>query len=402
MYAVTMADNSDHVENRCRIRQLLPKLHLGDQQPGPLNSITDVPGVLVHTQSIRSASLSSDGSVNTGVTTILPRKGFFKSACYSGIFRFNGNGELTGSHWIEETGLLQSPIILTNTFSIGDAHRGIHDFCVQESERSGDSSLIWWVLPVVGETFDGYLNDVTKFAVKPNHVVAGIKNASTDRVEEGNTGGGTGMICHQFKGGTGSSSRVFPGFRTGKDGKVQQVSFTVGVLVQANYGKKEDLRIGGVPIGRIFTKDHTESPEEADVRMHKEKKDGSIIIVIATDAPLHPIQLQRLARRATIGLARVGGQGHHQSGDIFIAFSTANEIPIEGGAKGDPWKPSSSLVDVIDDATINSLFIAVADAVEESIYNALCMAETTIGYMGRKVEALDLNKLKSTMSKYIV
>src|ERR1700760_2135676 len=250
---VRIVEMSERIEARCRIRELLPKLHLGDQKPGPLNSITDVPGVLVHTQSIRSAPSSSNGSVNTGVTTILPRKEFFKSACYSGIFRFNGNGELTGSHWIEETGLLQSPIVLTNTFSIGDAYRGVYDYCVQESGSSEDDSLTWLILPVVGETFDGYLNDVSKFAVKPEHVVSGIKNASAERVQEGNTGGGTGMICHQFKGGTGSSSRAFAGLRAGKDDQLEEVTYTVGVLVQANYGKKEDLRIGGVPIGRIFT-----------------------------------------------------------------------------------------------------------------------------------------------------
>jgi D-aminopeptidase len=387
--------------SRCRIRDLLPKIHLGDQEPGPLNSITDVPGVLVHTETIRSAPGAEDGSVNTGVTVILPRKEFFRSACYSGIFRFNGNGELTGSHWIEETGLLHSPIVLTNTFSIGDSYRGVYQFCAEETKRQADENLIWWVLPVIGETYDGYLNDVSQFAVKPEHVVQGIKNASADRVQEGNTGGGTGMMCHEYKGGTGSSSRVVPGFRLGSDGQLEEASYTLGALVQANYGRREDFRVAGVPIGRISRRQSAETPQEADVRVEKEKKDGSIIIVIATDAPLHPLQLQRLAKRATVGLSRVGGVGHNQSGDIFLAFSTTNEIPVQETVRRNHWNPEPMPIQAVVDATINSLYVAAADAVEESIYNALCMAETTVGYKERKVEAIDLKMLKDTMSKYV-
>ncbi|KAF2102627.1 peptidase family T4 protein [Rhizodiscina lignyota] len=392
--------------SRCRIRQLLPNLHLGDHPTGKLNSITDVPGVLVHTKSIHSAPSAPEGHINTGVTTILPRKDFFKSACYAGIFRFNGSGELTGSHWIEETGLLHCPVVLTNSFSVGAAYTGIYEYCVREYS-SEDGEVDWFMLPVVGETFDGYLNDIGKFAVTSKDIVEGIEKASSDRVEEGNTGGGTGMMCHGFKGGTGSASRLVKGKIGRPDGSLEDTQYTVGTLVQANYGKKPDLRISGIPVGRILEKqDKTPEQEAQDIaiREAKDKKDGSIIVVIATDAPLHPLQLQRLAKRATVGLARVGGQGHNPSGDIFLAFSTAKEVPVQSvGASHravDPWIPSTFNIDVVDDNTINSLFVAVAEVVEEAIYNALCMAENMVGLRDRKVDALDLEKVREIVGRY--
>lgn len=409
----TMANTSSSVvssqEKRLRVRELLPDLHLGRFGPGPLNSFTDVPGVLVHTESIHIPATGKAGAVNTGVTTILPRKDFFHNACYAGIFRFNGSGEMTGSHWIEETGLLHSPIILTNSFAVGAAYQGIYEYGIREHcDEKG--RVDWFMLPVVAETFDGYLNDISQFAVRPEHVVRGLDKATSDAVSEGNTGGGTGMICHWFKGGTGTSSRVVPGLdSTGEKEK----TYTVSALVQANYGKPEALRIGGAPVGRVLQRDMQTAAEAsarkaaelAELESEKNRKDDSIIIILATDAPLHPLQLQRLAKRATSGLSRVGGVGHNPSGDIFLAFSTANHIPVQTVTANkrsvDPWKPAPLQVEVLDDQTINALFEAAADSTEEAIYNALCMAETMVGLDERTIEALPLSRVKQLMEKYL-
>lgn len=410
MSSNAQSSSSPSPSQRRRIRDVLPNLKLGRFPPGPLNSLTDVPGVLAHTQEIIIPQTETAGAVNTGVTTILPRKDFFYNACYAGIFRFNGSGEMTGSHWIEETGLLHSPIIITNSFAVGAAYQGIYEYAIKEySDAQG--RVDWFMLPVVAETFDGYLNDLSQFAVKPQHVVEGIRKASGERVPEGNKGGGTGMICHFFKGGTGSASRVIEGVdSTGENPK----KYTVSALVQANYGKPDALRIDGIPVGRIFAADAKKEAEAVpekkqslvELERSKEQKDGSIIAIVATDAPLHPLQLQRLAKRATVGLARVGGQGHNPSGDIFLAFSTANKIPVQTISmerrEVDPWKPQPIHVDVLDDTSINSLFEAAAESVEESIYNALCMAETMVGLDGHKIEELDLEKLKNIMAKYEV
>ncbi|KAI8152028.1 hypothetical protein K4K49_010066 [Colletotrichum sp. SAR 10_70] len=377
---------------RGRIRDILPNLHLGTWPAGPKNSITDIPGILASTQEIHT-----DEGVNTGVTVILPHKDWFKDACYAGVFRFNGSGELTGSHWIEETGLLASPIVLTNSFSVGDCYRGIYEYSIKNySNEKGE--VEWFLLPVVGETFDGHLNDISKLAVKPADVINGIETATDAPVREGNTGGGTGMICHYFKGGTGSSSRVVEGF----DGEGNKKNYTVAALVQANYGKAAHLRIGGFPVGRILEKEKADSFVE--VAKHKDKKDGSIIVIIATDAPLTPIQCQRLAKRATVGLSRVGGYGHNPSGDIFLAFSTGNHIPVQTISmerrEVDPWKAKALKIESIDDTSINGLFEAAANATEESIYNVLCSAETMTGFCGRTIEALPLDRLREIMKKY--
>ncbi|KAM7210864.1 Peptidase family S58 domain containing protein [Rhypophila decipiens] len=417
---------------RVRIRDLHPKIHLelGRWSPGKLNSITDVPGVLVHTESIHLPAISSSsqkktqtGAVNTGLTTILPRWDFFNQACYAGLFRFNGSGELTGSHWIEETGLLHSPIILTNSFAVGAAYSGIYEYAIREYSDSSTGRVDWFMLPVVGETFDGYLSDISRFVVTPEHVVRGIEKAleevddrgnAKNAVEEGNTGGGAGMICHFWKGGTGSSSRVVEAgipVKGEKDGKKE---YTVGALVQANYGRPDALRIGGVPVGRILTEenknkaadDEKKKKEMKELENEKNRKDGSIIVILATNAPLHPLQLQRLAKRATSGLSRVGGVGHNPSGDIFLAFSTANEIPVQTVTANkrsvDPWKPTAMDVQVLDDQTINALFEAAADATEEAIYNTLCMAETMVGLDGRVIEALPLDRVREILDKYLV
>ncbi|KAI8282589.1 Beta-peptidyl aminopeptidase BapA [Colletotrichum sp. SAR11_240] len=377
---------------RGRIRDILPNLHLGTWPAGPKNSITDIPGILASTQEIHT-----DEGVNTGVTVILPHENWFKDACYAGVFRFNGSGELTGSHWIEETGLLASPIVLTNSFSVGDCYRGIYEYSIKN--YSNDKGEVeWFLLPVVGETFDGHLNDISKLAVKPSDVINGIETATDAPVREGNTGGGTGMICHYFKGGTGSSSRVVEGF----DGEGNKKNYTVAALVQANYGKAAHLRIGGFPVGRILEKEKADSFVE--VAKHKDKKDGSIIVIIATDAPLTPIQCQRLAKRATVGLSRVGGYGHNPSGDIFLAFSTGNHIPVQSISmerrEVDPWRAKALKIESIDDTSINGLFEAAADATEESIYNVLCSAETMTGFCGRTIEALPLDRLREIMKKY--
>jgi D-aminopeptidase len=397
---------------RRRLRELAPTLYLGKYRPGAKNSLTDVPGVLAHTQEIRSFEGCAQGSINTGVTTILPRRSFFNKACFAGIFRFNGSGEMTGSHWIEETGLLHSPIIITNSFGVGAAYEGIYRYCIREYANKEDGSCDWFMLPVVAETFDGYLNDIGKLSVRPEHIVHGMESVSDAAVPEGNTGGGCGMLCHGFKGGTGSSSRLVKS----KDSEGKDKNFMVAALVQANYGRLGDLRITGIPIGRLLAEQIAAEAEEGQgesytaksaidaVHRFKDIKDGSIIIIIATDAPLHPTQLQRLAKRATVGLSRVGGVGHNPSGDIFLAFSTGVEIPVQsvGGDHRDvdPWVPSVLKTEMVDDNTINALFEACADAVEESIYNALCMAETTVGYKKSTAMGMPLEKVRVLLEKY--
>lgn len=457
-----------HSSPRMRLRDLIPDLRLGDWAPGPLNSLTDVPGVKVHVQSIHSenpspnattasssspSSSSSEGNaVHTGVTCILPRDNWFRSACHAGMFRFNGSGEMTGSHWIEETGLLHSPIVLTNSFAVGAAYQGIYEYTIKKlnKEAAAASAAVatttggsdgqgggekpgvdWFLLPVVGETFDGYLNDLSTFAVQPHHVVHGLESVSADRVPEGATGGGTGMICHMFKGGTGSASRLVPGYSTPllstttDDGTPPtEKTYTVAALVQANYGRTRNLRIAGYPVGRILAAELAaaaasdpagEGERQKNLESEKDRKDGSIIVVLATDAPLSPIQLQRLAKRATVGLARVGGQGHNPSGDIFLAFSTGNEIPVQSYSMTrrtlDPFKPTplpskdgsskGGGVSMIDDTTINGLFEAAAEAVEEAIYNALCMGETMVGHKGHRIEGLPLDRVKDILEKYM-
>lgn len=392
---------------RQRLRTLLPNLKLGNWPPGPLNGITDVAGVLTHTTTLQPPS---NPSINTGVTVVLPHRDWFNHAVYANMFRFNGSGEMTGSHWLHETGLLHSPIVLTNSFSVGEAYRGVYDYAIQH-HSGADGSVDWFLLPVVTETFDGYLNDMTTFAVTPSHIVQGIQDASTNLTPEGCTGGGTGMLCQGFKGGTGTSSRVVPGLGLpNSDGTVPQREYTIGALVQANYGRLRDFRVAGVPVGRLVMEqrqrdgDAAALKQQAEIDAEKDKKDGSIIVILATDAPLHPTQLERLAKRATVGLARVGGYGHNPSGDLFLAFSTANKIPVQtvtaGGRSLDPFQARALGISVIDDQSINAVFEAAADATEEAIYNAICMAQTTTGHNGMTVDAIDLQQLESIMHSY--
>ncbi|KAH6411073.1 hypothetical protein HBI14_146010 [Parastagonospora nodorum] len=358
---------------RKRLREVLPTVYLGRYKTGPKNSLTDVPGVLVSTQSIHSSPAypnAKEGDINTGVTTILPRKDWFNTGSFAGLFSFNGSGEMTGSHWINETGLLNSPIIITGSFGVGSAYNGVYESAVRDY-CAPDGKANWFLLPVVAETFDGFLHDVTKFAVTPQHIVDGIDTASSAPVPEGNTGGGTGMICSWFKGGTGSSSRLIPS-SPGKE-------YTIAALVQANYGKMDCFRIADAPIGRLIFEEH-------------------IIVVLATDAPLLPSQLQRLAKRATNGLSRVGGWGSNSSGDIFLAFSTGNGVTVPEDA--DTFVPVTQSVEHVLDETLNGLLEAAGDCVEEAILNAVCMAETMSGN-GSTVEAIDLKRVGELMEKYL-
>jgi D-aminopeptidase len=424
--------NSGSSEARKRIREVFPDIVIGRYSPGPLNSITDVPGVLVHTESVRRPNIpaSPDGktraqhAVNTGVTTILPCRDWYENGCHAGIFRFNGSGEMTGSHWIEETGLLNSPIIITNSFSIGSCYNGVYEWSVKRySDEHGLSNA--FLLPVVAETYDGYLSDIGAMAVSSDMVVRGIDNASADRVPEGCAGGGTGMMCQGFKGGTGSASRILNG-SVKIDGREHQKTYTLGALVQANYGAPWDLHIGRVPIGKLLMDPERRKKWEIGLRepgkmstassivapppedevfndsgnQPPAKQDGSIIIILSTDAPLHPTQLRRLATRATTGLARVGGWGSNQSGDIVLAFSTANKIARDPGIS---WNINAEKdFEVLNDQSINALFESAADTVEESIYNALCMATDTVGPLGRESKAIDLEKLRELLEKHYV
>ncbi|EPE02417.1 peptidase family t4 protein [Ophiostoma piceae UAMH 11346] len=382
---------------RRRLRDVVPDIHLGVWPTGPKNGLTDVPGVLVNTQEIHD----DKNGVHTGVTTILPRRTWYKTGCYAGLFRFNGAGDLTGSHFLKEAGKLASPIVLTNTLAVGAAYQGILEY-VTQNHGDPELGIGCFMVPVVAETFDGHLNNLAAFAVQPSHIIKGIEGATSAAFKEGNSGGGTGMICQGFKGGTGTSSRVVQGLPSG----TTDTKYTVAALVQANFGSLRNLTVTGVPFGRIVADERAaagQPPPEAD--RAKEKRDGSIIVVLATDAPLHASQCERLAKRATVGLARTGGYGQNPSGDIFIAFSTANHVPIQQfdddpAKKIDPFKPRVHDIQVVDDESINGLFEAAADATEEAIYNALCMAETITGFHEHTVEALPLDKLKAALDRY--
>lgn len=332
-------------------------------EPGPDNAITDVAGVRVgHTTLVRGdgALAVGEGPVRTGVTVVVPAaRPAWRTPLFAGAHRLNGNGELTGLEWVRESGTLTSPIALTNTHSVGV----VRDALVRAQLADRDPRELFWSTPVVGETWDGLLNDINGQHVTAEHVLEALAAATHGPVEEGAVGGGTGMICHGFKGGIGTSSRVVR--------RLRDREHVVGVLVQANHGRRERLRVLGAPVGRYLAADRVPLPE-APVQ-----GGGSIIAVVATDAPLLPHQCERLAQRAGLGIARLGAGGEHFSGDLFIAFATGNaDLPASDyGGEGPTVVPISMLVD----AHITELFDAVADATEEAILNALLAAETTTG-----------------------
>lgn len=343
-------------------------VEIGGLEPGEHNAITDVPGVLVG----QSTVLGDDPVVRTGVTLIVPRHGdIWTDYAFCGWHAFNGNGEMTGIPWIEESGMLGSAIGLTNTHQVGL----VRDELVRHSVESGHTD--GFILPVVAETYDGWLSDIDAFGLKADHVRSALAAAAPGPVTEGNVGGGTGMICHEFKGGIGTSSRA---------AVVSGISHVVGVLVQANYGLRRELRVDGVPVGRLIGPDVIPSAFVPPAS-HRE---GSIIVVVATDAPLLPIQCRRLARRAGVGLARVGGTGRNGSGDIFVAFATGNHLT--GAERSGQDVRMTALEEM------NVLFEAAADATEEAILNALCAAETMTGFRGRMAHALPLDRLEEIMA----
>ena len=351
-----------------------------DGTPGPLNAITDVPGVTVGHTTLTSGEGKLEvgkGPVRTGVTAVLPRgKDSMSSPVFAGWWSLNGNGEMTGTTWVEESGFLDGPVMITNTHSVGVVRDAVIQWRVAHGQP--DPKSYWWSLPVVAETWDGWLNDINGFHVKPEHAFHAIDSAHAGPVEEGNVGGGTGMVCNGFKGGIGTSSRRL-------DTKLG--AFTVGVLVQCNYGSRANLRIAGVPVGREIPED----PASASASFNELDR-GSIIVVVATDAPLVAHQLKRLARRVSLGLGRNGSISGNGSGDIFIAFSTAN--------------PGASAADHVVDLKmlpndrIEVVFAATVQATEEAIINAMVAAETMTGIENHKVIALPHDKLRAILKKY--
>ena len=351
-----------------------------DGSPGSLNAITDVSGVQVgHTTLIEGEGklVQGKGPIRTGVTAILPRGDrSLDDPCFAGWSSLNGNGEMTGTTWVEESGFAEGPIMITNTHSVGIVRDAVISW--RASQGSADASGYWWSLPIVAETWDGFLNDINGFHVKEKHAHEAIRNAKGGPVEEGCVGGGTGMVCHSFKGGIGTASRVVT---------IKNQDYTLGVLVQANYGDRKNLTIAGVPVGKEIT---DLMPRDSYEKNHE--GDGSIIVVIATDAPLLAHQMKRLARRVPMGVGKVGGYGHDGSGDIFIAFSTANSnVAFSDGTVN---------VEMLPNWMISPLFEATVQAVEEAIVNTLVAAETMEGINNNKVWALPHGRLIQIMKKY--
>ena len=352
-----------HAQVKPRARELGIPI---DGTAGPLDAITDVRGVEVGQVTLISGSgklVVGKGPVRTGVTVVHPRGKGNNDPVFGAWFTLNGNGEMTGTTWLQESGILEGPVAITNTHSVGVVRDAILQWQVT---RPGMQP---WGLPVVAETWDGSLNDINGFHVKPEHVLAALDSATNGPVREGNIGGGTGMVCHGFKGGIGTSSR-----RVGE--------YTVGVLVQCNYGSRQELRIGGVPVGR----------EIPDLMPGSNDDVGSIIVIVATDAPLLPHQLKRLVTRVSLGIGRMGGVGGNSSGDIFIAFSTAN-----------PRTTTDTVtvgVRMLPNARMNPLFFATVQATETAIVNALLAAETMTGINDHRVHAMPLDRVRTIMAKY--
>jgi L-aminopeptidase/D-esterase-like protein len=348
-----------------------------DGTPGPQNAITDVPGVLVGHATIIAGEgdlVVGEGPVRTGVTAILPTGRTYRPV-YAAWHALNGNGEMTGTTWIEESGFLEEPVLLTNTRSVGVVHDAVWDWRRVNRYHDGSSQIGWAALPVVAETWDGRLNDIHGDHVAKEHVFAALDGAASGAVAEGNVGGGTGMVCHRFKGGIGTSSRT------------TDAGFAVGVLVQANYGTRESLTIAGVPVGREMT---DLMPEIHSIEPPVEG--NSIIVIVATDAPLLPHQLKRLAKRVPLGIGRVGGFGSNSSGDLFLAFSTATSGATE--------ESNIRLAPTLANDAMDPLMIAAVQATEEAIVNALIAAKTMSGINGNTVYAIPHQPLQSVLKKY--
>jgi D-aminopeptidase len=357
---------------------------IGTGVPGPENAITDVPGVRVGHVTLVSGDgplVVGAGPVRTGVTVVVPCAEVGRAQLFAGCHRLNGNGELTGLEWVRESGLLTSPVALTNTHSVGTVRDALVEAEVRRHERPGGEPF--WSLPVVGETWDGVLNDINGMHVTRGHLFEALDTAVGGPVAEGNVGGGTGMICHRFKGGIGTSSRVVANGAG---------SYTVGVLAQCNYGRRERLTIAGAPVGREIPA--SDVPEAGAVTSQGA---GSIIVVVATDAPLLPHQCSRLAQRAGLGVARVGGVGDHSSGDLFIAFATGNAHNV----LPDPLEQrdlAMTQVTMLADTYMTPLYDAVVDSTEEAIVNALVAAETMTGIDGVMAYALPHERLADLMA----
>lgn len=353
---------------------------IGRGRPGRYNAITDVPGVRVgHTTLIRGEGplVVGEGPVRTGVTVIIPHDGdVWTEPLFAGCHRLNGNGELTGLEWMRESGLLTSPIGLTNTHSVGV----VRDALIGQEARGRPAHELFWGLPVVGETWDGRLNDVNGQHVKPEHVDAAVRSASSGPVAEGNVGSGTGMVCHGFKGGVGTASRVLDQASGG---------YVVGVLVQANHGRRPRLQINGVRVGEAIPE--SEVPVPAEGTAVASQGAGSIIGVAATNAPLLSTQCTRVAQRIGLGVARIGGVGEHWSGDIFLAFSTANRGMPASDIEEET--PLTFQVTMMSNTYINAIFDAVVEATEEAIVNALLAADTMRGRDGITAYRLDPQRL---------
>jgi L-aminopeptidase/D-esterase-like protein len=341
-----------------------------DGTPGPNNAITDVKGVEVGHTTLISGEGKLDvgrGPVRTGVTAILPRGRETADPVFAGWFSLNGNGEMTGTTWIEESGFLEGPVMITTTSSVGTVRDAVVKYYTRKARQQQP-----WVLPVVAETYDGFLNDAHGFHVKEEHVYSALESARSGSVAEGNVGGGTGMRCFEFKGGIGTASRALPAAEGG---------FTVGVLVQSNFGSRNQLRIAGIPVG-----------QEIPLPAARPTEQGSIIIVVATDAPFMAHQLKRLARRAAMGLARTGSTAGNGSGDIFLAFSTANP----NAARRD----GLASLTMLPNERMGGLFDATVQATEEAIINALVAAETMTGRDGHTAPALPHDRVRELLKKY--
>ena len=351
---------------------------------GEFNAITDVEGVEVGYSTIISGegdNVLGKGPVRTGVTAIFPRGKAKKfSPVFANWYSLNGNGEMTGTTWVTESGFLETPIMITNTNSVGVVRDAVLKWYVDNDWYKGEDW--WYTYPVVGETYDGFLNDIYGFHVKEEHVLEAIENAKGGKIAEGNVGGGTGMMCLGFKGGTGTSSRVF---------NINDSTYTVGAIVQSNFGAKFNLNIAGVPVG-IELMDTLRNVYNAPPESRRQEGDGSIIVIVATDVPLLPHQLKRVAQRIPLGVGIVGGRGSNGSGDIFLAFSSANEGAFNRDEMTDVEMMSNDLLFPVFQATVH--------AVEEAIINSMVAAETMEGINGNKAYALPHDLLIETLKKY--